>query len=196
VQKALNFRSVESARSQLAQIGRFRELSSDIETGALTPTATNLRSLARAFGITVDDKALASAEGLQALAVPFTLQIAQQTKGPISDKEMKLFSGAVPGLARSPLGNEFILEGMERIARRQVEINRLAAQYERENGFLDDGWDRALFAWEEANPLFQPDEVAVMQQAETGVEAPAPPDDSETIQLPGGSTLRVIQNGR
>ena len=179
----------KAGRANINQISRFRQLSTNTKTGAFEPTINRFRAVGSALGLNIDEERLAAGEGIQALAVPFTLQIAQQTKGPISDREMALFASAVPGLATSELGNAFILEGMERVAQRQVDIDRLATEYVREHGILDAGWDAFVSDWETQNPLFDDGEVSLMESALSGQD----PGQSGAVTTNTGGTIDFSQ---
>lgn len=184
--------SARKARGAVSQVRRFRQLSKDVSTGMFATSEASLRKFGLGIGLSVDEAKLAAAEGLQALAVPFTLQIAQQTKGPISDREMALFASAVPGLSRSPGGNEIILEFMERSAQRAIDIDRLASEWVQQGGSMNEQWIEELTRWETENPLFDQGEIDALSNAAFS-EGVVGTETGGVIDLGGGATLEQIK---
>ena len=101
----------------------------------------------------------------------FTMAIVSQTKGAISDREMKLFISASPTLGSTKEGYMKQLELLERLAARDKDfykdyVNKMIE-------FEDQGvtgrklsleMDKFTANWSEENPLFTPDEVEFLEK--------------------------------
>ena len=171
--RAKRFVDITEAASQSrqsdAKLDRFEQLSQRIETGRATPAQTTAKAVARSLGVNLSDFGLddnvGAAEAINQLNVQFALDNIQGTKGAVSDNEMRLFSEAAPGLARTPEGNNLIIEVQRKINQRQREVAKLARDYRRQNGSLDEGFDDVLDRLHAENPLFTEDLTARMQAA-------------------------------
>ena len=125
------------------------------------------------FGL--DSDVLAEQQVLNQLGMGFTMAIVSQTKGAISDREMKLFISASPGLASTYDGYMKQLEYLDRVAQRQKKLyNDVIAEAERLEELEAAGeltpaqTARRLkvFAgeWADNNPLFTDEEAAMLQE--------------------------------
>ena len=73
--------------------------------------------------------------------------------GAMSDPDRRFLVEMVPGLANTPGGNKIIIEALERKAKRDIEVAKMARAYTKKNGTMD-GFSDELAAWSEKNPLF------------------------------------------
>ena len=97
-------------------------VNSGVNTGSLAEAKLGLKKLLLASGITdmdADLDAIADAETMSSKGMDFILQRIAKTKGAISEKEMKAFEKASPGLKNTPEGNRRILALVNKIADRQ-----------------------------------------------------------------------------
>ena len=94
-------------------------LDQGVETGSVESLLHPLKAILADVGFEFDDD-LPLQEAMNSLSVDLALGKVNQTKGPVSDREMALFIRAVPGLARSPEGNRLIIEFMR--ARNNIAI--------------------------------------------------------------------------
>ena len=118
------------------------------------------------------EAAIAPQKALNQLSMGFTMAIVSQTKGAISDREMKLFISASPTLGSTKKGYMKQLELLERLAVRDKDfykdyINKMIE-------FEDQGvqgrklsleMDKFTSTWSDENPLFTPDEVTFLEDA-------------------------------
>ena len=117
------------------------------------------------------EAAIAPQKALNQLSMGFTMAIVSQTKGAISDREMKLFISASPTLGSTKEGYMKQLELLERLAVRDKDfykdyINKMIE-------FEDQGvqgrklsleMDKFTADWSEENPLFTPKEVEFLEK--------------------------------
>ena len=117
------------------------------------------------------EAAIAPQKALNQLSMGFTMAIVSQTKGAISDREMKLFISASPTLGSTKEGYMKQLELLERLAVRDKDfykdyVNKMIE-------FEDQGvtgrklslqMDKFTADWSEENPLFTPDEVEFLKK--------------------------------
>lgn len=122
-----------TAPGALAEIQTARELlDSGLETGALSPLKLTLTRFSEALGLDLEELGFGgvttdagAAEAFNALGTRMALKMTEQTKGAVSDYEMRLFLSAVAQLSQTPEGNRTILEYMERVERRKLEAAEL-----------------------------------------------------------------------
>ena len=84
--------------------------SGDLYTGAGGEAYLNLQKVLSVFGAPVDLQSMAAGEAFRSKAMSFVLQYISQTKGAISNAEMKKFEAAAMGLGNTELGNRLILD--------------------------------------------------------------------------------------
>jgi hypothetical protein len=95
---------------------------------------------------------VASAEAYKSRTMDFVMKRIAQTKGAISEKEMKAFESSVAGIKNTPEGNKMILDFAEKVANRQKLAAKRLRKYGRtSNDFLNyqDDWEQYI----DANPL-------------------------------------------
>jgi ribosome-binding protein aMBF1 (putative translation factor) len=153
--------SAGKANQALTRVNRTRQLLKQVNTGTLGSAKTAAKSLAKDLGVdlaqlNIQDDA-GAAQALSAMSTQAALDFVQQTKGSISNAEMDLFAKAVPSLSRTPEGNELILEMQEKIAKNQIEVAKLAREYRKNKGRIDEGFGDVLDQYHQKNPLFTED---------------------------------------
>jgi len=99
--------------------------SGDLYTGAGGDAYLGLQKVLSAFGAPMDLTSMAAGEAFRSKAMSFVLQYVAQTKGAISNAEMKKFEAAAMGLGNTELGNRLILE----VARQTNDFKRNQATY-------------------------------------------------------------------
>ena len=117
------------------------------------------------------EAAIAPQKALNQLSMGFTMAIVSQTKGAISDREMKLFISASPTLGSTKEGYMKQLELLERLAVRDKDFynDYVDKMIEFENEGLSGRklqlqLDKFTANWSEENPLFTPDEVEFLEK--------------------------------
>ena len=146
------------AESARFRVRRARALLKQTDTGKTAGARLFLKSIAQdmgmdlaSWGITDD---VSAAEALRSIGTQFALDFTSSTSGAVSDAEMGMFMDAAVGLSNSNEGNDLILELADEVAKRQIDAQRLASQYVRENKRLDAGFDDVLARYHDSHPLF------------------------------------------
>lgn len=147
------------AYGKVNRLSRMEQLLSGLETGKFTPAMTEVKSALDSLGIKIDPN-LGSAQAAQALSNELALQMRNPSggagmPGAMSDADRNFLSATVPGLAKTPGGNRQLIETAKRLAQRDQQVARMAREYRKQNGHLDEGFYQQLQQFSEANPLFR-----------------------------------------
>ncbi len=150
--------SARDSRSKNAKIDRMNQLLQGVETGRLTPLGMELSGFAQSLGLQIDPK-LGNKEAAEAIANEFALELRNPSggagmPGAMSDQDRKYLQSMAPGLSKTTAGRKFISESYKKIAQRNEEVARLARDYRRKNGMLDEGFEDELQKFSDSNPLF------------------------------------------
>ena len=200
--QADNIQSIaRAATGDLANVQIMRQAlqNGDFYTGIGGDWVQQGRRLAGAFGI-ADADALGSAELVE--TITNRLALGQRSTGDgagmpgaMSDADRDFLVKTVPGLLKSPGGNERILDFLEKVSQREIEVARMAADYEQKNGALDVGFDQKLMSYVRDNPLFtakSANDAPTAAAPRSNVAVPA--TKSEYDALPSGS-IYIDQDG-
>lgn len=164
----------DNAFAQLGTIATMRQLSTDpsFTSGALTERVIlPLKQAIAAMG--GDPKSAASMEAFRALANKSVIDSMGGSLGTgFSNADRDFVTSQVPSLGNTPQGNEKLFAVMEKIARRKIDVARMAQEYVQQpdpetgkpRGRLDAGFDRMISEWRERNPLFSDAERAEINQ--------------------------------
>ncbi len=141
----------QSAETAIRDIDRAAAL---IDAGAKTGFAGDWllqgKQLATALGM--DVKGVKEGEELRTLFGNFIMGRVQQTKGAISNKEMKLFEEFSPSLTKTPEGNKAILSYAKQAYDRSRQIGQLVDNLRSQN--ISEGEiSRQINSFREKNPL-------------------------------------------
>jgi hypothetical protein len=147
------------ARSKINNLSRLETLMSGYDTGKLTPVGKEIASYAASVGINID-KNLGNKEAAEALSNEMALQLRDPSSGAgmpgaMSDADRQYLQNMVPNLSKSPGGNKKIIETQKRLAKREIEIAKMASDYRGKKGTLDPQFYDELQRYSDANPLFQ-----------------------------------------
>lgn len=160
-----------AATSKITRFGRLGELLSKAgTTGRFTPATKELASAAQSLGIKVDASKLGSQEAVEALSNEIALSLRNPAggagmPGALSDKDREFLVNMVPGLGKTPQGNQLMIQTAVKLAEREREVARLAREYKKQNGRFDEGFYQVLAEYSAQNPLF---EQQAAPQAEQG----------------------------
>lgn len=162
-----------SAIERLQQLDQFEALlSSGVTTGPGAPTVARISSIADAVlgSGTAERLGLPNAGpagALQALGNQFALILRNPASGAglpgaVSDRDLQFLKEAIPGLENSPAGNKLIIEGMRRLAQRQVDLARVSDDYLAEVAAAGEkptpaGFNARIRQFAQENPLFGDD---------------------------------------
>lgn len=128
-----------AAPAQLRKLERMEALLDGVDGGKLAPTGLDIASAANTFGIKLDPK-LGNKEAAQALAREIAGGFRQPGTGPMTDKDFDNFLLQVPDLSKTAEGRKQITATMKAAASRDIQIAKMAREYERKNGRLDNAF--------------------------------------------------------
>lgn len=113
--------SGRTARRLIPNINRLDALLAEgLKTGKGAQFVADLAGWAKAAGVPVDEKALASSQEAGALFGQSILEYIQQTKGAITDRENALFASFGPQFGKTPEANKALLS----LLRNRLELDR------------------------------------------------------------------------
>lgn len=146
------------ASSKLNKVSRLNNLLEGVNTGKLTPAGVEIASTAQSLGFTVDPK-LGNKQAAEALTNEMALELRNPSggagmPGAMSDSDRTFLRGMVPGIEKTPEGRKMITESMVKLAKRDQEVAKIARDYRKKKGMIDEGFYEELNAYSEANPLF------------------------------------------
>ena len=152
-------RAATSANTKLAKLDRMQFLMEGVTTGKLIPTMTELESLGKTLGFTVNPT-LPAKQALTALSNEIALEMRSTGEGngmpgALSDKDREFLVAMTPNLSTTPEGNRLLIETRKTLLKREQKVAQLAREYRKKNGHLDEGFYDELQAFADANPLFQ-----------------------------------------
>lgn len=147
-----------TASGTMNNLNRMKSLLTGIETGKLTPASTEVSGVLDSLGIKIDPK-LPQKQAAAALANELALRAKNSggenmMPGAMSDPDRRFLVQMVPGLANTQGGNALIIETLQRKAKRDIDVARMAREYRQKNKTLN-GFSEELAAWSEKNPLFE-----------------------------------------
>ena len=132
-------KSAFSAPAQIRKLERMESLLEGVDGGKLAPTGLDIASGANAIGIKIDPK-LGNKEAAQALAREIAGGFRQPGTGPMTDKDFENFLLQVPDLSKTAEGRKQITATMKSAANRDMQIAKMAREYERQYGRLDNAF--------------------------------------------------------
>jgi hypothetical protein len=147
------------AGGKIARFSRLEQLLTGVTTGKLTPTTTQLSAAAESLGLNIDPN-LPAKQAAEALSNEIALQLRNPSggagmPGALSDKDREFLVGMTPGLGKTAEGNQMIIDSAKKLAKRDQDVARIAREYRKKNGTLDEGFYDELQRFSEANPLFK-----------------------------------------
>jgi hypothetical protein len=147
-----------AAPTKLGKLDRMEQLMEGVNTGKLAPAMTQVASIADSFGFKVDPK-LGPKQALEGLSNEIALDLRNPAggagmPGAMSDKDREFLMSMPPGLSKTREGNKLIIQTARAVAQREQDVARLAREYRKKNGSLDEGFYDDLADFSAANPLF------------------------------------------
>ena len=128
-----------AAPAQIRKLERMEALLQGVDGGKLAPTGLDIASAANSLGIKLDPK-LGNKEAAQALAREIAGGFRQPGTGPMTDKDFENFLLQVPDLSKTAEGRKQITATMKSALNRDIQIAKMAREYERKNGRLDNAF--------------------------------------------------------
>lgn len=147
-----------AADKTINQYGRVKELLTSARTGKIRPTTITIAAYAKDLGFNIDP-GLPAAQALQALTNQIALELRNPSggagmPGALSDKDVQFLKESIPGLAQTPEGNELMIDYAMKLAQRNKEVAKLARDYRKKHGAINEGFYDELDKFSAANPLF------------------------------------------
>lgn len=147
-----------NAQSKINRANRLEQLLKDVDTGKLTPVGTEVAAFANSLGFKID-KNLANKEAATALSSEMALELRNPSggagmPGAMSDKDREFLQSMTPSTATTPEGRRLMLDTSRKLAQRDKDVARLAREYRKKNGSLDEGFFDVLEEFSAKNPLF------------------------------------------
>jgi len=148
----------QKARSRIGQLRQIDGLLSDpaVYTGSGAETINSLKRVGKTlFGM--DFQGVDKADAARRVVNEMALSFKSDLPGPMSDSDRQFLQEIPPNIGDTAQGRKLLVELMKQKEQRKVELARLAREYARENGRLDDGWYEVAARYAEANPMFDED---------------------------------------
>lgn len=147
-----------SAQSTINRIDRLGQLLDGVDTGKFAPLGVEVAKTAQSIGLNIDPK-LSNKEAAVALSSEMALQLRNPSggagmPGAMSDADRTFLAGMVPGIEKTPEGRKLIMDTSRKLAKRDMEVAKMARQYRGKRGTIDEGFYDELSRYSAANPLF------------------------------------------
>ena len=147
-----------AAGNTINRLAQMRTMLEGMKTGKLAPLAADVAAFSQSFGINIDPN-LGDKQAVDAMSKEMALQMRNPSggagmPGALSDKDREFLERIVPGLAKTPEGNAKIIEARMKLAQRDQVVAKMARDYRKRTGTLDEGFYEELQAYSDANPLF------------------------------------------
>jgi len=125
-------------------------------SGSIAPYEVQMRGFLKGLGVG-DADTLAGGELARSVQNQMALLVRNPESGmgmpgALSDADRTFLVQTMPGIDKSPGGNQIMIAVAKKAAQRKMEIAALAEQYATQNGGME-GFQAALKAWAEANPM-------------------------------------------
>jgi hypothetical protein len=148
-----------TAQSTVNRYDRLGQLLEGVNTGKFSPLGLEVSKAAQAAGINIDPK-LQNKEAAVALSNEIALQLRNPAggagmPGALSDKDREFLVSMVPGLGTTADGRKLMIETGKKIAKRDMDVAKLARDYRKKNGTLDEGFYDVVNDFAQKNPLFE-----------------------------------------
>jgi hypothetical protein len=147
-----------SAPGRIAKYDRLGSLLEGVNTGKLTPIGTDLAAYAKSVGLDVDPN-LGNKQAAEALSNQMALELRNTAggagmPGALSDQDRKFLVKMTPGLGNDPAANRALIETAKKLAQRDRDVARIAREYRKKNGHIDEGFYQELSDFSTSHPLF------------------------------------------
>jgi hypothetical protein len=163
------------AGSMMRNLDTLEQLYKDpnVAKGGLAENISGLKNIGASLG--VETKGLGAEQAIEAITNKMALDARSTAEGggmpgAMSDADRNFLKAQQPGLSKTPEGRAAIIANARKVAQRQVQIAQMANEYERTNGRLDTGFDRAVADFANQNQMFAD------QARATSAPAAAAPD--------------------
>lgn len=153
-----------NAQSKVNRYNRLGQLLDGINTGKFTGAGLEVAKAASSLGFNIDQN-MANKEAAQALSSEIALELRNPSggagmPGAMSDADRQFLVNMVPGLTTTPEGRRQMIETAQKLAQRDMDVARIARDYRKRKGSIDEGFYDELARYSEANPLFSKSSAA------------------------------------
>ena len=164
------------ARTENARLDRLDALFNEAYTGAGGKQVQSALKALQILGI--DTEGVGEAEAGTSLSAEMALQLRNPAggagmPGAMSDKDREFLQSMVPSLATTDEGRKIMIDTKKKLNQRSMKVAKMARDYRRQHGRLDENFYDQLAAYADANPLF---------------------DQSGTEQAPSANGINVDQS--
>lgn len=151
------------APGKLNKLARLDQLLDQVNTGKFAGTMLELKRAAKSAGMDLEAMGIrddvAPAQAAQALSREMALELRNPQggagmPGALSDRDREFLESMVPGIEMDPSGRKLIVEARKKLIGREREVAKMARDYRRKHGSLNEGFFDELAAHSEKNPLF------------------------------------------
>jgi hypothetical protein len=147
------------APAKIAKLKRIGDLLGDFEGGKLSGTGLEVARAANSLGIKIDGK-LPNKEAAQALTNEVALELRSTADGhgmpgAMSDADREFLKAMTPQMAQTAEGRKSIIEARTKVMEREVQVAKMARQYQQKYNKMDAGFFDQLNGWAERNPIFK-----------------------------------------
>jgi hypothetical protein len=149
------------APSKIGKLDQIESLLTKAYTGAGAETVLDVKKAAQGMGINLDLPAnVGAAEAAKALSNEMALQLRNPAggagmPGALSDPDRQFLVSMTPGLAQTPEGRKQLIDAHRKVAQRDQEVAKMAREYRKKNGQIDEGFFDVLSEYAEKHPLFK-----------------------------------------
>jgi hypothetical protein len=146
----------KAARGAVSTLGAMETAMSDpgFYSGAGGQSVLAMKRAAKALGM--DPEGVDSIEQFNALASKSVLDAIGGSLGAqVSNSDRDFIERQAGNLGNTPEGNKRIIGMQKKLAERQIQVAKMAREYEKTNGQLDAGFSDQIAQWAEQNPLFK-----------------------------------------
>lgn len=197
------------ARTGMSQLDRLNGLLGQVSTGKFQGTMTDVKAMAKTFGVNFDALGLADdvgpAQAAIALANQFALQLRNPAQGAgmpgnLSNKDMEILQSMVPSINMTPEGIKLLTDTMRKMYQRSLDTADIANKWMRSGKLSSDpaGMYTELQKYAEEHPLFSESDLprpAAPPPGATGVVPPPPPGTTIRGAPPARGNLPPLPPG-
>lgn len=147
-----------NAPNQIAKLQRIGQLLDDFDGSKFSRWGVELSQLANSTGIKLDPK-LGNKEAASALSNELALALRDPSSGggmpgAMSDADRQFLASMAPSLGQSKDGRQQMIAAGVAVHKRNQQVMKMASQYQRKYGRVDDNFYTQLQDWADRNPLF------------------------------------------
>lgn len=146
------------ARSQSTQLDNLGSLLDKTYTGTGGAAVLDLKKAAKSMGFDIDG--VGEAEAGQALSRQMALELRNPAggagmPGAMSEGDRKFLESMTPGLSTTPEGRKTLIETYKKVNQRTTEVAKMARDYRKKHGQIDEGFFDDLQTYSDKNQLFK-----------------------------------------